>query len=70
MSYRGIRHGPRDIIERIEKGEVVEPGSYYFRINPLFEAPDGKYGWINRMIAVGVGHRRADGPVYSVFEVL
>jgi hypothetical protein len=70
MSYRGIRHGPRDIIERIEKGEVVEPGSYYFRINPLFEAPNGKYGWINRVITVGVGHRRTDGPVYSVFEVL
>ena len=24
----------------------------------------------NRLVAVGVGHRRADAPVYSVFEVL
>jgi len=27
-----------------------------------------KYDWINRII--GIGRRRADGPVYSVFEVL
>jgi hypothetical protein len=41
MFYRGIRHGPREIIERIERGEVVEPATHYFRINPLFEAPRG-----------------------------
>ena len=54
----------------IEKGEVVDPASYYFRINPLFESEATKYDWINRVIAVGIGHRFADGPVYSVFEVL
>jgi hypothetical protein len=70
MSYRGIRHGPREIIERIDGGEVVEPATHYFRINPLFEAPEGKYDWLNRVIAVGIGHRQADGPIYSVFEVL
>ena len=70
MTYQGLRHGPADIIARIEKGEVVDPASYYFRINPLFETEAGKYDWINRVIAVGIGHRFADGPVYSVFEVL
>ena len=70
MTYRGLRHGPADIIERIERGDVVEPASYYFRINPLFETAAPQYDWINRVIAVGVGHRMADGPVYSVFEVL
>ena len=70
MTYRGLRHGPADVIERIERGEVVDPTSYYFRINPLFETAASQYDWINRVIAVGVGHRRADGPVYSVFEVL
>ena len=37
MSYRGMRHGPPDVIERLEKGEVVDPASYYFRTNPWFE---------------------------------
>ena len=35
MTYHGVRHGPPDVVERIEKGEVVDPTSYYFRINPL-----------------------------------
>jgi hypothetical protein len=70
MTYRGLRHGPADVIERIERGEVVDPVSYYFRINPLFETAAPQYDWINRVIAVGVGHRLADGAVYSVFEVL
>ena len=53
-----------------EQGEVVDPESYYFRIDPNLETSAAKYGWLNRVIAVGIGHRRADGPVYSVFEVL
>ena len=70
MTYQGLRHGPPEIVERIESGEAVDPARYYFRINPLFETAAAKYGWLNRIIAVGIGHRRADGPIYSVFEVL
>ncbi len=70
MSYRGIRRGPADVIQRLEKGEEVDPAAYYFRINPIFEAPIGKYDWLNGVMAIGIGHRFAYGPVYSVFEVL
>jgi uncharacterized protein DUF3237 len=70
MTYRGIRHGPPDVVARIEKGEAVDPASYYFRINPLFETAAANYDWINRVVAVGIGYRRADGPIYSIFEVL
>ncbi len=70
MTYQGLRHGPSDVIDRMERGEVVDPGSYYFRINPLFETSAPKYDWINRIVAIGIGHRQADGPIYSVFEVL
>jgi hypothetical protein len=70
MSYRGLRHGPPDVVRRIEQGEAVDAAAYYFRIAPLFETGATKYDWINRVVAIGIGHRRADGPVYSVFEVL
>src|SRR5262245_14065813 len=70
MTYQGLRHGPPEVMARIEKGEAVDPASYYFRINPLFETAAAPYVWINRVVAVGIGHRRADGPIYSVFEVL
>ena len=29
MTYHGVRHGPPDVVERIEKDEVVDPTSYY-----------------------------------------
>jgi Protein of unknown function (DUF3237) len=70
MTYQGIRFGPPDVIGKIENGEVVDPASYYFRINPLFQTSAPQYEWINRVIGVGVGHSRADGPVYSIFELL
>jgi hypothetical protein len=70
MTYRGLRHGPPGVIQKLERGEVVDPSSYYFRTTPLFETAAPKYGWLNRLIAVGIGYRRADGPIYSIFEVL
>ncbi len=70
MTYRGIRQGPPDVIARIERGEVVDPDSHYFRIAPFFETEVPNYEWLNNIVALGIGHRRAEGPVYSVFEVL
>ena len=62
MTYQGLRHGPYDVIDRMERGKVVDPASYYFRINPLFETSAPKYDWINRIVTIGIGHRQADGP--------
>ena len=70
MTYGGVRRGEPEVIARIEKGEVVDPASYYFRIAPTFETASERYGWLNGIIAVGLGHRFQDGPVYNVFEVL
>ena len=70
MTYRGIRQGPPDVMARLGKGEVVDPESYYFRIAPLFETAAPQYAWLNNLVALGIGHRVAEGPIYSVFEVL
>ncbi len=70
MTYRGIRHGPADVIRQIESGQATDPAQYYFRITPTFETASEKLGWLNRILAIGIGHRRADGPIYSVFELL
>jgi hypothetical protein len=70
MTYRGVRHGPVDILERLGKGEEVDPADYYFRITPRFETAVPRYDWMNRIVAVGVGDRKPGGPIYSIFEVL
>jgi hypothetical protein len=70
MTYQGLRHGPSDIIAQLEGGQEVDPASYYFRITPRFETAAPQYAWLNRILAVGTGHRSATGPLYSIFEVL
>ena len=58
------------MIDRLNRGETVDPSSYYFRTAPLFETGSDKYGWLNRIVAVATGHRLPQGPVYEVYEVL
>lgn len=70
MTYRGMRHGPAAVMDRVNKGEMVDPSEYYFRTAVLFETASEKYGWLNRIIAIGTGHRPPEGPVYNIFEVL
>ncbi len=70
MTYRGVRHGPPDVLRRIDQGEAVSPEDYYFRMAPMFETASPSHDWMNHIVAIGVGHRLPDGPVYSVFEVL
>jgi hypothetical protein len=70
MTYRGYRHGPQAVMDRLNRGDAVDPGEYYFRIAPFFETASASYGWLNRIVAVGLGHRPPGGPVYRVFELL
>ncbi|HKN27607.1 MAG TPA: DUF3237 domain-containing protein [Roseiarcus sp.] len=70
MTYRGIRHGPPDLIARLERGEAVDPADYYFRIAAFFETEASEYAWLNGVVGIGIGQRGAGGPVYSVFELL
>ncbi len=70
MTYRGMRHGPAAVMDRLNRGEPVDPSEYYFRISVAFETAAAKYDWLNRIIAIGTGRRPPEGPVYDVFEVL
>jgi len=70
MSYQGLRHGPKEVMDRLGRGEPVDPKSYYFRMVPSFETSSEKYAWLNKIICVATGQRDASGPTYKVFEVL
>ena len=70
MPYTGIRHGPKEVLDRIARGEVVKATDYYLRISGTFETSSEKYGWLNKVITVGVGHRLPEGPIYQMFELL
>lgn len=70
MTYRGIRHGAPEVVQRLTQGESVDPAEYYFRALPSFEVGPGPYEWLNRIVAVGIGERRPTGPIYEVHEIL
>ncbi len=70
MTYTGLRAGEKYILQRIDAGEAVDPATYYFRTNVMFETASPKYGWLNNILAVGVGFRNEKGVIYNLFEVL
>jgi hypothetical protein len=70
MTYLGVRHGPKEVLDRIARGENVNPSEYYMRATPYFETASEKYGWLNRVVSLAYGHRVAGGAIYQVFEIL
>jgi hypothetical protein len=70
MRSFGLRHGPPDVIAAIGRGEPVDPTKYYFRTTPRFQTAAPAYLFLNRIVAVAIGDRRADGPIYTIHEVL
>jgi len=71
MTYKGLRHGPAEVMAKLAAGEKVDPSLLYFRTTPYFEtASDGPYAWMNRSCFVSTGRREPTGPIYRVFAVL
>mgnify|MGYP005863840951 CR=1 FL=1 len=56
---QGYRHGPPEVLAARGRGEAVDPASYFFRTVMRFETGTGRLAWLNRVIAVAVGERRA-----------
>jgi hypothetical protein len=67
---RGVRHGPPDVLARLNQGERVEPASYYFRSSAIFETSAAEHAWLTRAVVVGVGERYPDKVVIGFWEVL
>ena len=71
VTNKGVRHGPKDVIDRLTRGEAVAPSDYYFRTTAQFEAPnDSKYAWLNRPIFIGVAERQPNAAIIRFHEVL
>ncbi|MCH8112923.1 MAG: DUF3237 domain-containing protein [Proteobacteria bacterium] len=67
---RGLRHAPQDIMDRMNRGEAVDPSDVYFRSVPTFEAPAGPYEWLNRSLFVANLERMPDKVRMAVFQIL
>jgi hypothetical protein len=70
LTYKGLRHGPAAVMEKINSGQLVDPSEYYFRTVATFETAAPQYAWLNKIFGIGTGNRPPEGPVYEIFEVL
>jgi hypothetical protein len=69
VSSDGLRHGPPAVMERLARGDIVDPALYYFRTVMRFETADAGVDWLNRILALARGQREARNVRLDVYEV-
>jgi len=70
VENKGMRFGPVDLLQKLKRGEPVDPKLIYFRTAPRFETGAPKYRWLMEHIFIGSAARHADRVVIDVHQVL
>jgi hypothetical protein len=70
VENKGIRFGPVQQLQKLKRGEPVDPELIYFRTVPRFETGAEKYRWLMQHIFVASAARHADRVVIDVHMVL
>jgi len=65
----GVRVADPQVIEKLARGEDVDPSAYYFRTTPSFKVAAGPHGWLRRSAFVARGVRRPDHVLIDFYEV-
>ena len=65
---RGIRTGPKHVMDALARGETVDPKDIYFRATPSFETGDPEYKWLMQRLFVTTGVRRPDRVELRLYE--
>ena len=70
VENKGLRFGPVDLLQKLKRGEPVDPKLIYFRTVPKFETGSEKYRWLMENLFIGSAARYADRVVIDVHQVL
>ena len=70
VENKGMRFGPVELLQKLKRGEPVDPKLIYFRTVPRFETGHEKYRWLMEKIFIGSAARHADRVVIDVHQVL
>jgi hypothetical protein len=70
VTNRGMRHGPADVLQRLNAGERVDPNLIYFRTAATLETPAPRLQWMARSIFVCVGERYPTEVVVRFYRVM
>ncbi|WP_106400344.1 DUF3237 family protein [Actinocorallia populi] len=69
LQTQGFRHGPPEVLDRLSRGQEVDPSEYYFRLTLRFETSHPDYAWLGRTVAVATGRREADAVAYDAYTL-
>ncbi len=69
IDSRGVRHGPREVLDRIAANEPVAADEYTYRMSLSVETSDPELAWLNRGVFVAVGAREPGAVIYDVYLV-
>jgi hypothetical protein len=70
VENKGIRFGPVELLQKLKRGEPVDPDLIYCRTVPRFETGAEKYRWLMQHIFIASVARHADRVVIDVHQVL
>ena len=70
IENKGLRFGPVDLLQKLKRGEPVDPKLIYFRTVPKFETGSEKYRWLMENLFIGSAARHADRVIIDVHQVL
>ncbi len=69
-SYQGLFKAPPQAMARFNRGEMLGPDEYRLRTVARLETGAERYFWLNDLLVVGVGEQTAQGPIYTLFEIV
>jgi len=70
VENKGLRFGPLDLLQKLKRGEPVDPELIYFRTVPKFETGAARYRWLMEHLFIGSAARHADRVVIDVHQVM
>jgi hypothetical protein len=66
----GLRHGSAEAMEKLRRGEPVDPAAIYCRTTPRFETAAEPYLWLTRSLFVASVVRRPHQVEVAIYQVL
>src|SRR3954454_12825789 len=70
VENKGMRFGPVDLLQKLKRGEPVDPKLIYFRTVPKLEPGHKKSRWLMENLSTAPAPRHADRVIIDVHQVL
>ncbi|HKO27268.1 MAG TPA: muconolactone Delta-isomerase family protein [Solirubrobacteraceae bacterium] len=66
---QSVRHGSPDVLDRLARGEDVDPSEYTFRASTHIETAAAELDWLNKGVFMSVGGRLPSRVMYETYLV-